>query len=304
MSQITLTQINNGDVNDAVPVMSNFNAVKNRINLGMESDNIAAGAVNGSHINLGAYIFKQSKGADVASASSISLGNDGNFFDITGTTNITSITAKTAGTVVQLQFDSSLTVVNGSNLKLGADFIATTNSLLQLVSDGTNWYRCDTPFVPTSLNALTGSVVQVVNTQTGTFATGTTSIPLDNTIPQNTEGTEFMTLAITPNSASNKLKITVVISGGSTSSDDCIAALFQDSTANALACGIYTNNSGGNEQSFISFIHYMTAGTTSSTTFKVRAGAQGGTFCFNGGNGSARFGGVLASSITIEEIKV
>jgi len=119
MSQVTLTQINNGDTPDASILMTNLNALKNRINLGMEADNIAAGAVNGSHISLGAYIFKQSKGADVASATTTVLGNDGNFFDITGTTTITSITAKTAGTVVQLQFDSSLTLTSGSNLLLG-----------------------------------------------------------------------------------------------------------------------------------------------------------------------------------------
>ena len=52
--------------------------------------------------------------------------------------------------------------------------------------------------------------VQVVNTQTGAVDTGTTAMPCDDTIPQNTEGDEFMTLAITPTSATNKLKIDVV----------------------------------------------------------------------------------------------
>jgi len=81
------------------------------------------------------------KGADVASASSMTLGNDGNFFDITGTTGITSITAKPSGTVVWLQFDSSLTVTDGSNLKLNGNFISISESVLTLVSDGTNWHE-------------------------------------------------------------------------------------------------------------------------------------------------------------------
>jgi hypothetical protein len=42
-----------------------------------------------------------------------------------------------------------------------------------------------------------GKVIQVVHVQDGAYASGTTTIPLDNTIPQNTEGTEFMSLAIT-----------------------------------------------------------------------------------------------------------
>ena len=52
-------------------------------------------------------------------------------------------------------------------------------------------------------------LVQVVNTQTGAVATGTTVMPIDDTIPQNTEGDQYMTLAITPTHASNKLLIEV-----------------------------------------------------------------------------------------------
>ncbi len=81
------------------------------------------------------------KGADVASASTVNLGNDGNFFNITGTTAITSITAKPAGTVVWLRFTGILTVTNGSNLKLNGNFVTAADSMLQLVSDGTNWYE-------------------------------------------------------------------------------------------------------------------------------------------------------------------
>lgn len=86
-------------------------------------------------------ISKQAKGADVASTSSMTLGDDGNFFDITGTTGITSITAKTAGTEVTLQFDGVLTVTDGSNLKLNGNFITAAESTLKLVCDGTNWFE-------------------------------------------------------------------------------------------------------------------------------------------------------------------
>ena len=49
----------------------------------------------------------------------------------------------------------------------------------------------------------------------------------------------------------------------------------------------------------------MTAGTTSSTTFKGRAGlSAAGTLSFNGFGGARRFGGVMASSITITEVQV
>ena len=47
----------------------------------------------------------------------------------------------------------------------------------------------------------------------------------------------------------------------------------------------------------------MTAGTISSTTFKLRAGSDGaGTITMNGNGGARKFGGALISSITITEI--
>jgi hypothetical protein len=150
-----------------------------------------------------------------------------------------------------------------------------------------------------------GCVVQVVNTQTGAVATGTTTIPTDDTIPQNTEGTEFMTLAITPKSATNKLRIQVTAIWAHTIGTSYVTtALFQDSTANALAAAVY-NTATANHAYTTTFTHYMTAGTTSSTTFKVRIGSgSAGTLTFNGSSGARNLGGVLASSITIEEIQV
>lgn len=147
-----------------------------------------------------------------------------------------------------------------------------------------------------------GFVVQVANTQTGALSTGTTVMPWDDTIPQNTEGDQYMTLAITPKSTTNKLKIDVVWHGSSTSGGQIQVALFQDTTANALAAfSAYQATATGGLA--ISFTHYMTAGTTSSTTFKVRAGnSAAGTTSFNGQSGVRRLGGVMASSITITEI--
>src|SRR3990167_2016050 len=81
------------------------------------------------------------KGADVASATATTLGDDGGFFDITGTTTITSITAKRAGTVVILQFDGILTLTDGSNLKLDGNFVTAAESVIALVCDGTNWWE-------------------------------------------------------------------------------------------------------------------------------------------------------------------
>lgn len=87
------------------------------------------------------------KASDVASANDITLG-DGNYFDITGTTQVNTIAATgwTAGSVVTLQFDASVTVKHntsgtGASLLLAgaADFSATADDTLTLVYDGTTW---------------------------------------------------------------------------------------------------------------------------------------------------------------------
>lgn len=89
------------------------------------------------------------KGADVASASGITL-TKGNFFDITGTTQINTIssTGWTAGSVVVLRFNGNVTVTHNSGgtndilLASSANFSATAGDTLSLVFDGTDWNEC------------------------------------------------------------------------------------------------------------------------------------------------------------------
>lgn len=148
-----------------------------------------------------------------------------------------------------------------------------------------------------------GKILQVVNTTYTTAGTTTTTIPVDNTIPQNTEGAEFFTAAITPNNTNNKLVIFVDLAVSVSTTAWVTGALFQDSTANALAAK-YTYVTTGTAGHSMSLVHYMTAGTASATTFKVRVGPSGGTLTMNGNSGAALYGGVMASSITIYEVEV
>jgi len=158
-------------------------------------------------------------------------------------------------------------------------------------------------FKPSVASGSSGAIVQVVNTQTGATANGTTQIPYDDTIPQITEGDEYMTLAVTPQSSANTLYIDVIFNfANSTGAAAITAALFQDATSNALAVGAASSSSGGIPDQII-IRHKMTAGTTSSTTFRVRAGPSAAhTLTFNGAGAARKYGGGYASSITITEI--
>ena len=156
-----------------------------------------------------------------------------------------------------------------------------------------------------SLTGVVGKIVQVVNVIDSAVATGTTILPSDDTIPQNTEGIEVMTLAITPTSATNKLLIEVFVNMGvNIGGERRGVALFQDSTAGALGASA-DYESGGNEPIPLSMNHYMTSGTVSETTFKVRIGiSAAATVTFNGHSSGRINGGVMSSSITITEIAV
>jgi hypothetical protein len=153
-------------------------------------------------------------------------------------------------------------------------------------------------------DATPGTLIQTVSFQTGAVATGTTIIPVDNTVPQITEGNEYMTCAITPRSATSKLviEVTAYLSSSIAGTANIVAALFQDSAANALAAGWVSAPNTGSMVNIV-FKHTMVSGMTSPTTFRMRAGAHAaGTTTFNGSGGAAYLGGVMASSIVIQEV--
>jgi hypothetical protein len=113
-----------------------------------------------------------------------------------------------------------------------------------------------------------------------------------------------MTQAFTPTSATNKLIIIANIHYSNSAATEAVVALFQDSTAGALAC-VCDFTGGNNQQTTTTLVHEMTDGTVSATTFKIRVGGQtAGTMTFNG-NGSGRlYGGTSASTLTILEVSV
>ena len=270
MAQITYTNLVDGVALTASDLNTRFLLAINALNNGIDADNLASNAVTTAKIANDAVTFDK-------------MDDDGDFGPFTGDWSYNEIAFPEVGSAPS-------TDVN--EVKLYAKNNGSESGL---------FFRKESDGAEVELGAST--VVQIVNVQDGDVATGTTNMPDDNTIPQNTEGTEFMTLAITPTSATNKLKIDVVWYG-ECSSNMVAAALFQDSTAGALAAG-QKDNGQGNLLSPIVFSHYMTSGTTSATTFKVRAGGIGGnTTTFNGESSARKLGGVCASSITITEIKV
>ena len=64
-----------------------------------------------------ASTLKMKKGGDISSASPLVIDTDGNYFDVTGTTNFSAMTVE-EGNFFMLQFDGALTITHGSGIEL------------------------------------------------------------------------------------------------------------------------------------------------------------------------------------------
>jgi hypothetical protein len=157
----------------------------------------------------------------------------------------------------------------------------------------------------------------VVQTQWSTdnsVSSGTTGIPLDNTIPQITEGTQFLSKVAQSifGDGSTVWLITVEATFGRTATSGAIkrivGALFEDSTANALDATVSEDFSttGGVVTLNLSYVS-SNINDVSPHTFKFRVGVEGsGTVDavkFNSTDGSNNMlGGSLYSKIIVSEV--
>ena len=151
-----------------------------------------------------------------------------------------------------------------------------------------------------------GGIIQTIHKDYRPFFSTTALIPLDDSIPQNTEGAQVFTQAITPTSSSNFIKITVVLNISNSNSNNLhTAAVFKDSGANAIGAG-WAKCVGTNAPSSPMVINFTDSpNTTSTVTYKVRVGYSGNTAStvqVNGGSGLRYMGGALASGMTLQEI--
>jgi hypothetical protein len=174
-------------------------------------------------------------------------------------------------------------------------------------SNGDLWYNSSTNDLMARINGATYALGQLAQPPVySEYTTNATlgTIPYDDTIPQNTEGTEILTASITPKTTTNRVVVFFtgsVVSVGTASVG--IAALFVDSTANALAVTdnqMFADGAPGT----VTMIKVVTPGTTSSVTYKIRAGGDtAGGIRFNGTNTARLFGGAQHAALLLFEVR-
>ncbi len=134
-------------------------------------------------VDMNGVQLRLSKGADVASATALALGTDGNYFDVTGTTTITSIGAITTGTVVRLHFDGALTLTHHvTNLILpsAANITTATGDNAEFTEYATGVWRC-TNYTKASGEAVVGGgsgAWTLIDTQAETDGAGGASLTI------------------------------------------------------------------------------------------------------------------------------
>lgn len=135
-----------------------------------------------------------------------------------------------------------------------------------------------------------------------TAGSTTSTIPVDNTIPQNTEGTQYFSVAYTPTNANNILEIesTVNLSdlSGVLGVTQATYALFSSASANALAAMKVSISQTSGHSVIVTVKHTMAAGTTSALTFSTRYGPS---TAVSTAIGAAVYGAITRSTFIIKE---
>ncbi len=148
---------------------------------------------------------------------------------------------------------------------------------------------------------LPGAVIADFENSTGSVLSGTTVLPVDNTIPQNTEGDQYFSQAITPSSAAHLIDVESELMLHNTAGTTLAIALFQDSGANAISVAASTQ--GATAFTELVMRYRGLPGTGSATTFKVRGGGPtAGTTTLNGGTGANFFSNTIYSYLRVKEI--
>lgn len=172
-------------------------------------------------------------------------------------------------------------------LWLSGGAFRTGRTIAALIADGS--------LSPTG--AVVGSAVANYTANTNLTAV----IPLDDTTPLISEGTEVLTLSITPKTITNKLRCRFTGTATAAAAANVIAAMFQGSTC-IDACWV-TNTAANVGLEFALEAEYTPA-SISAQTISVRVGpGAAGTVRMNGATTGRFFGGASNATLVVEEIK-
>lgn len=172
--------------------------------------------------------------------------------------------------------------------------------------DGADWITWCT--VDTSNNRITvpadnlpaGTVVGRAYDDYTTHAALVALVPGDDTVPQVGEGTEILSVAITPVRAADRVRVRVAIWGQlASASDYAILSVFRNGGANAIktVAGLQGNLVNGLELEFED-----SPASAAAQTYSVRVGGVIGALYLNGSTSGRLFGGASSCTLVLEDV--
>lgn len=152
------------------------------------------------------------------------------------------------------------------------------------------------PPAPAALIPNSASAIYTVNEDLSV------TIPIDGTTPQNTEGTQIVSVTMSAQSATSKVRIQFDAYGGHVTHDNAlIAALFIDSEVNARRC-MAVNPPGPGYVIPLRLVYEWTPGDAAPHTYKVRVGSSYGVMRLNGWGNGDKLAGTSAATLLVDEI--
>lgn len=146
-----------------------------------------------------------------------------------------------------------------------------------------------------------GAVVQTVTVANAAYGATSVVIPLDDTPPLIGEGTEILTVSITPAASANKVLARVCLPQVSAAAaNSVIVSLFRGSSCIG-SCVVSIGGAGLRAAAGIEVLD--APATTGATTYSVRFGAVTAGNVFVNGNSGRALGGTSVCSLVLHEIK-
>ena len=271
-----------------------------------------------------------------ATAPSVKNGHGKIFYtaNTAGTVYTDFIDAEEGQKITIIVLDGNSSAVDGGNFSLSTAWNPASGDTLDLIFKGGVWYEgsiagsvvatnaaniatnvtniaTNVTDIATNVSAIaalvSGKVVNFEIATSGALISQNSTIPYDTTIPQDNEGHEVITRAITPTKTANYL---LCVGWAKVSSNDSgvyniVGALFsdKDATADAIAASA-EEVSAQYDSGTLFMVGYLQTGTTDATTISMRVGSSAAKNWEISGRNGARLGGLLKYGIIVFEIDV
>jgi len=157
------------------------------------------------------------RGVDVASATALTPGSDGNYFHVTGVTTITSIAGAPAGSMLFLRFTGALTLTHGATLILptSANILTAANDTAVFISDAPGTWRC------IGYMRASGQSLAASTTPLGALV----GLVVSNSAGDPTNDIDISAGAVTDDNATLTSRVTMILPAGITKQLDALWAV-------------------------------------------------------------------------------